>query len=246
MPFDSLRAFQQDLSNVLNFPTVKALRFMIQGKCYDGQTASDSASAPTPAKSTKSSKSATSVHRNVTEREKCLIRHGGKCMITGTAHPRVCHILPFAINAKQANITIFEELRGSLNGLLGTDTALHLSLLITSAPGSSDKSWNMLSLHPSLHSFWAKCLFAIKCLGITPLENNTSIIKLQFHWMPKNIRKHNELLKPPYNNTVDEIIQGLAHQDTTPGFSIFKDHSGRELETEKLSILCWRKRMRKR
>lgn len=154
------------------------------------------------------------------------------CIFTKTAHPEVCHIIPFAINAKQANITIFQQLHSSSAGLLGKETAMHLNALVTGAPGSSDKSWNMLCLHPLLHSFWGKCLFAIKCLGIIPSDDKNSIVQLQFHWMPRNIQRHNDLIQPPCKDAVQELMEGLnTRQDTIPGFSVFKNDSARELET---------------
>lgn len=155
------------------------------------------------------------------------------CIATKTALPQGCHILPHAINAKLANIIIFKQLQASSIVLLGKETAQELLALITEAPGSSDKAWNMLSLHPLLHIFWGKCLFAIKCLGIIPSsDGKNSIIQLQFHWMPRNIQKNNDLMKPPYKDAIQELKQGIINgQDTIPGFSVFKNDSARELET---------------
>lgn len=144
----------------------------------------------------------------------------------------MCHIIPFAVNAKQINIAFLKQLHGPSTGLMGSETANSLSQLAATAPGSSDKSWNMLCLHPLLHSFWGKCLFAIKCLGIIPSDNKHSIVRLQFHWMPRHNHKQNDLVKPPYKDAVEEMIQNLTDkQDTIPGFSVFKDSSARELET---------------
>lgn len=154
------------------------------------------------------------------------------CILTKTAHPEVCHIIPFAINAKLANIVFFQQLLGSSTGLLGIETAMRLDALVTGAPGSSDKSWNMLCLHPLLHSFWGKCLFAIKCLGIIPSDDKNSTIRLQFHWMPRNIQKHNGLIQSPCKDAVQELMESLGNRhDTVPGFSVFKNDSARELET---------------
>lgn len=141
-------------------------------------------------------------------------------------------MLPYAINANLANITALQQLHSSPAGLLGNETALQLNELVTEAPGSSDTSWNMLCLHPLLHSFLGKCLFAIKCLGIIPSDDRNSTIRLQFHRMPRNIRGHNDLIHPPCKDAVQELMEGLGNtQDTTPGFSVFKNDSARELET---------------
>lgn len=154
------------------------------------------------------------------------------CIFTKTAHPEVCHVMPFAINAKKSNIAIFQQLHSSSASLLGKETAVHLNALVTRAPGSSDKSWNMLCLHPLLHCFWGKCLFAIKCLGIIASDNKNSIVQLQFHWMSRNNQKHTDLIKPSCKDAVQELMQGLVNrQDIIPGFSVFKNDSARVLET---------------
>ncbi len=56
-------------------------------------------------------------------------------------------------------------------------------LLLTSR-GATDYSWNMLAVSPQLHVWWGQGLWAVKCLGITPV-NNKHTLTLEFNWMPK-------------------------------------------------------------
>ncbi|KAM0264450.1 hypothetical protein ACHAQJ_000641 [Trichoderma viride] len=179
-----------------------------------------------------SSNGSKGINRNSTERDKCLARDKRACVFTKSAHPEACHIVPFAMNSSQKKIMAFKSWSTLSVGLLGVQNANLLDALIARAPGSSDKSWNMLCLHPLLHSFWSRCRFAIKCLGITPSDDQHSIIQLQFHWMPRNNRLPGDLVKPPYKDAIQGMLQNLAiEQEDGPGFSIFKDYSGRELET---------------
>ena len=65
--------------------------------------------------------------------------------------------------------------------------------------GSSDKSWNMLSLNPQLHRYWSKGLFGFKLLkdggedaraGNTqdsPSANEFASIQVEFRWLSSKI-----------------------------------------------------------
>lgn len=72
--------------------------------------------------------------------------------------------------------------------LLADDAATKFDLLLDGL-SCSDKSWNMISLSRQLHKWWSESIFAIKCLGITPLSKGKSEIQLQFHWMPQAKRQ---------------------------------------------------------
>lgn len=41
--------------------------------------------------------------RSDKEKKACKKRDGQKCMVTETAHPHACHIVPFAFNSSEAN-----------------------------------------------------------------------------------------------------------------------------------------------
>ncbi|RMD40966.1 hypothetical protein DV735_g4180, partial [Chaetothyriales sp. CBS 134920] len=47
------------------------------------------------------------------------------------------------------------------------------------------RSWNMLAINRQLHKWWAMGLWALKCLGITPMGAQHTV-SIQFHWMPKH------------------------------------------------------------
>lgn len=70
----------------------------------------------------------------------------------------------------------------ALNALMDDPT------ILTSSLGCTDRSWNMLSLSPSLHTWWARGYFAFRCLGVTPAEGGQGIVDLQLHWMPRPSR----------------------------------------------------------
>ncbi|RYP73161.1 hypothetical protein DL771_003797 [Monosporascus sp. 5C6A] len=58
--------------------------------------------------------------------------------------------------------------------------------LFASRVGVSDKKWNMISLSLTLHDWWSQPYFALKCLGIATISNDsdeTIQFKLQFHWV---------------------------------------------------------------
>jgi len=58
------------------------------------------------------------------------------------------------------------------------------SELLAEKVRSSDFAWNMLAVSPQLHVWWAQGRWAVKCLGITPV-NNQHVLTLEFHWMPQ-------------------------------------------------------------
>ncbi|KIH89702.1 hypothetical protein SPBR_07341 [Sporothrix brasiliensis 5110] len=41
---------------------------------------------------------------------------------------------------------------------------------VSEEPGCTDKAWNMICLTPTLHGYWAKGYFALRCLGVSPVE----------------------------------------------------------------------------
>lgn len=139
--------------------------------------------------------------------DKCRELDEGVCIVTGAAHPMVCHILPFAWNNSPNNRTKTSRLTPAMDVFLNLpratadDTLLttqSLSLL-SSGLGSSDYTWNMLCLNPMLHDWWSRAYFGFKFLGATPIpekpESTTSkpsppksSVKLQLVWMPRNIQ----------------------------------------------------------
>ncbi|KAL7810145.1 hypothetical protein V8C26DRAFT_410542 [Trichoderma gracile] len=200
MPMDSLK-------DILQPTWPNPLRTYLSAGPYisimtKGRPVIDGSSGGAPPASGASTKS---IRRNVTQRQMCLQRDSSSCVLTKAAYPEVCHILPFALNASESNLDYVGTCLPIASALLGSDTCTWFRKQVGTAVGSSDKSWNMLSLSPTLHTWWAKALFGIKCLGFTHYDDKPSEVKLQFHWMPSHSHKPRDCITPPYQG----FIQGL-------------------------------------
>ncbi|KAF4980200.1 hypothetical protein FZEAL_3736 [Fusarium zealandicum] len=140
------------------------------------------------------SQSERSKGRDDVEKDKCLGLDNNMCVVTGQPHPHVCHIVPFAWNKKASNkdtTTRFLPLMDLYLGLPREDATREALGLLTLDLGSSDRVWNMICLNPALYDWWRRGYFAFKYLGAAPSANapETSLIKLQFVWMPRYIRQ---------------------------------------------------------
>ncbi|KAH0491039.1 hypothetical protein TgHK011_002485 [Trichoderma gracile] len=122
---------------------------------------------------------------NPAEKEMALARDGHVCILTGAADPEACRILPFATTANQYNAKSSWSFWFTMNDFLDEQTRAGYDYLLRTA-GGSDKSWNMLSMTPTLGSLWKKGHFAFRCVRITPTDEENAVIRLQFHWMPRN------------------------------------------------------------
>lgn len=107
--------------------------------------------------------------------------------------PGVCHIVPFAFGANDADaIATREMVLGSCKFLADSRA---VGELLGQHPGSSDKAWNMLTLNHLTRKWWNMGLFALKCLGVTQ-GDSLATIQLQFHWMARpsnNPNPHREV-----------------------------------------------------
>ncbi|KAF4473556.1 Sulfate adenylyltransferase subunit 2 [Fusarium agapanthi] len=137
---------------------------------------------------------AKSVGRDTAEKKQGIDNDGGRCIVTGVANPEVCHIIPFAFNNSDRNTQksalLTKTIHAMINLEVDTETMDAVDLL-SKEKRSSDKQWNMICLSPSLHTWWGYAYLGFKWLGSTPTTNNPEIheIKLQFHWMPRNIKR---------------------------------------------------------
>ncbi|CAK7224418.1 hypothetical protein SEUCBS140593_005563 [Sporothrix eucalyptigena] len=126
------------------------------------------------------------VSRNEQEKKKCLARDQHRCIFTSSIHPQACHIVPFAFNSTRTNQRDYTT-RFAINiqrlFFASLDEEESCLNLLSTGLGSSDKAWNMLSINPYLHAWWARPYWAVECLGIEPVENGYAVI-LAFHWMP--------------------------------------------------------------
>ncbi|EPE06622.1 hypothetical protein F503_02750 [Ophiostoma piceae UAMH 11346] len=121
------------------------------------------------------------VARKRSEVDKCLLRDNNQCILTHTLNPEVCHIVPFATNSNQDRVRHIRATIPVLKCIIGNDYKL-----LTSNRGCSDCEWKMLSLNSQLHAWWARGMFAFKCLGVAPALDGShgATVVLQFYWMP--------------------------------------------------------------
>ncbi|KAG5759458.1 hypothetical protein H9Q69_009250 [Fusarium xylarioides] len=136
---------------------------------------------------------AKSVRRDTTESKQGEDNDGGRCIVTGVANPEVCHIIPFAFNNSDRNTQKSALLKKTIHAMINLEDdkeTMDAVDLLSNEKRSSDKQWNMICLSPSLHTWWGYAYLGFKWLGSMP-TNNPEIheIKLQFHWMPRNMKR---------------------------------------------------------
>ncbi|KAL6693290.1 hypothetical protein J3F84DRAFT_350695 [Trichoderma pleuroticola] len=94
-----------------------------------------------------------------------------------------------------------------LSKLMG-DVGVQISrIMATDSPGAFNQSWNMLYLHPTLCTWWSECLFGLKYLGMVTNDDGSTVIQIQFNWMPKNEVKPYHRVEPPYDGAIDAMLQ---------------------------------------
>ncbi|KAL7938103.1 hypothetical protein V8C35DRAFT_141055 [Trichoderma chlorosporum] len=223
VPINTLQNLRQDamaLARIMK--PQQCVSLLMQGKISVG--------AGSQKTSHTSASIAKSIHRNANERDKCYWRDRQTCILTKAAHPDACHIVPYAVTANDTNIASFIT-SPLINQLEGSEGQLG-KIIVQESLGSLDKSWNMVCLHPTLHRWWSKHLFGLKCLGLVPNGDGKSTrVQIQFYWMPRNGIKPNDPAKPPYDKAMDEMLQTVA---TERDRGIVKDvqrDSFHELET---------------
>ncbi|KAF4509286.1 hypothetical protein G6O67_005555 [Ophiocordyceps sinensis] len=137
-----------------------------------------------PTKATKN-ETPVRVSRNARERLECLARDGGRCLITQVDNPEVCHIVPYSWTADEGNRIAVERALARPADILFPSTAIHAPAMqeLYRANGSCDKSWNMLSLSPTLHSWWGKAYFGLEYRGRSPAMESKVAVTLRFRWL---------------------------------------------------------------
>lgn len=124
--------------------------------------------------------------RNSIERHCALRRDGEVCVITGTSSPQVCHIVPFSWTENKKNCGIVQSAMYDHGDLLWQRESMPAEELceLYRAPSSSDQSWNMLSLSPLLHVWWARPYFGLEYLGRLPPDSDDLVsVELRFRWL---------------------------------------------------------------
>ncbi|CAK7237237.1 hypothetical protein SCUCBS95973_009892 [Sporothrix curviconia] len=115
----------------------------------------------------------------------CLARDEHKCMLSHSMHPEACHIIPFSFNSNRNNLDDYTRRFALCMELISSplQNTRPSTSLITAGLGASDQYWNMLSISPYLHSWWAKAYWAFQCTGIESSDDGHAVV-LVFYWMP--------------------------------------------------------------
>ncbi|KAL6872869.1 hypothetical protein J3F83DRAFT_713341 [Trichoderma novae-zelandiae] len=170
---------------------------------------------------------ASRLRENPAEKEKALARDGYACILTGGADAKACRILPFATTATRHNAVSSWSSWFILQDFMDESTTEAYDNLLRVA-GSSDKSWNMISMTPAMQSQWKRCFFALKCLGITPTGGDNAVVRLQFHWMLRN-GVNPQAVVSPVMPTIRRLLRSTPASDR-PSAADARRATGRRLE----------------
>lgn len=174
--------------------------------------------------------------RNSSAISGCKSRDGNKCVLTGASDPEVCHIVPFSWNSTQTNIKKTWYVYQAAALLMGIEWTDEKSLLLTNpyAPGGSDHVWNTICMSPLLHKWWSQAFFGLKCLGILPTDEGTSIVEVQFQWMPRSKRNPMASCSLTEENDMKMIDEVKAFTDGG-SLPVIPEHSRLDLNCPLLS-----------
>ncbi|CAK7243429.1 MAG: hypothetical protein STHCBS139747_004951 [Sporothrix thermara] len=116
--------------------------------------------------------------------------------------------------------------------------------LFTESPGCSDRAYNMLCLSPSLHTWWARGYFALRCLEVMPVQMPVStssssssssttsvpggIVRMQLVWLPR--QTPSALGQRPWLDAIDlaDFHSWISAWDARPryGSSVTEENTG--------------------
>lgn len=116
----------------------------------------------------------------------CLERDDFTCIFRGAPDPEACHIIPFTADSTQVGIDKLAHLGGAYRHFWPDDEDPYCRLILA-RPGASGKALSMLSMTRQIHLWWAKALFVIKCLDVTPSGDGEAKVGMQFHWMQRRV-----------------------------------------------------------
>lgn len=124
------------------------------------------------------------IYRNQAMRESAKHYDSYRCVVTGSADPHCCHIIPFLWNSTLEHLQIAISLEGVMSYFFRPDDPMLLGIL-SSRLGASDETWNIICLSPQLNTWWRHAYFGLKYLGHEDnKETGMSTAELQFVWMP--------------------------------------------------------------
>ncbi|CZS77713.1 unnamed protein product [Fusarium graminearum] len=116
------------------------------------------------------------------EQMKCVERDGHRCVVTGSADPRVFWFIPETWN----DTVKHNDDTGNLEEGCINLTNIPLLEDIHSAIelGKTHKAWNMLSVCEDLYEALTEGRCAFKYMGRQTLDDGKVAVELQFYWMP--------------------------------------------------------------
>lgn len=170
--------------------------------------------------------SVSEVPRNRAETDMARERDGGVCVVTQSVDPDVCHILPFTLNNTSDNIEATRNVFSTLRNLMSPETQGRLIDLLCPTHnelGSSDKTWNMITLNTQLHRYWSKAYFGLKLVE----ENNEpeppkdaedeefTTIQVEWRWLPNKIPKALEKSLGPISSAKGHAAREVNFESET-------------------------------
>ncbi|KAF4119999.1 hypothetical protein GMORB2_3410 [Geosmithia morbida] len=138
-------------------------------------------------------------NRSAAIRQKVRDRDYSRCLFTSDTVHEAGHIWPFAVNGSQGNRDGTRRALGKSAITMSLEIRSRLLELFTPENGelaSSDKSWNMICLSPTLHTSWAKAHFGLRWIGTTDhspdaaetdSERDFVEASVEWNWLPGSI-----------------------------------------------------------
>lgn len=164
-----------------------------------------------------------------------LERDGRRCLITKSILPHVCHIFPFAINAKVADRN---NIRHVIQFSHWIPDDKRLDLLDIFAPESgelaaSDKEFNLLCFSAHIHTLWTKAFIGLKWTGVVSegmmetrraARNQPEYMSYRVEWrvlphiVAEAVGKRNRLIQPEGENYLPRRLVDIDSPGATESF----------------------------
>lgn len=137
------------------------------------------------------------IQRNQAEADKIRNSNSSRCLLTGSHHFEACPVVPFSFNASGVNRLHAAALAHLINAFVPKARVQDLEDLLGRTKGASDKSWNMICLHPLLQTAWLKMEFALSWFDSEPDEcPGMTVVRLKVHplkTLPANDKTYKRL-----------------------------------------------------
>ncbi|KAL7933228.1 hypothetical protein V8C35DRAFT_305244 [Trichoderma chlorosporum] len=141
--------------------------------------------------------------RSIAAADRCKLRDGQACVITGTSHPEAAHIFPFAGSKGDRTFNILSTLR-----MFWDDkTVSRVSTLIQDRNITESPS-NLISLNRQVHYWFDKGFMALKPLR----KHNDGTVDVQLHWLKGSLLRPKQPLSKTDDIQTWIISAGIANQ----------------------------------